>query len=129
MLSQRAQQLVEKPLLAVIGTLRPSGGIELVPVWFEYRDGYFWVNSAKGRAWPRNLERDPRITLLIVDKQDDHYWAQVEGRVVEATTEGADAHINRLSHRYTGKDYTLRPGMVRIRFKIDPLRITGEKLD
>lgn len=128
-LSQRAERLVAQPLLAAIGTTRPDGGIQLNPIWFEYRDGWFWVNSARGRAWPRNLERHPGVTLLITDKRDDHYWIQVRGRVVEASTEGAADHINRLSHRYVGRDYDLRPGMERIMFKIEPLQVSGEGID
>jgi PPOX class probable F420-dependent enzyme len=127
-LSPRAQRLVAKPLLTVVGTKRPDGTLQLNPVWFEYRDGYFWLNSARGRAWPRNLERDSHVTLLILDKQDDHYWAQVQGRVVEATREGAVEHINRLAQRYTGKKYQLRPGMERIMFKVEPLRLSGEQI-
>ena len=128
-LSPRARRLVAQPLLAVIGTARPDGGIQLNPVWFEYRDGCFWVNSAKGRAWPRNLARDPRVTLLVMDERDDHCWIQVRGRVVEASTEGAAEHINRLGHRHEGKDFDLRPGMERIMFTIEPLHVSGEGIE
>lgn len=54
-------------------------------------------------------------------------WAQVQGRLVTATTEGADEHINQLSLRYTGTPVYQyrRPGMRRVTLKIEPLRITG----
>jgi PPOX class probable F420-dependent enzyme len=128
-LSEGARRLVAQPLLAIVGTLRPSGKVQMCPVWFEYRDGHFWLNSARGRAWPANLEREQAATLLILDKEDPHYWAQVEGRLMEATEKGAEEHISRLALRYTGQPFRkLAGGEQRVMFKLEPLRITGEKL-
>jgi hypothetical protein len=128
-LSERAQQLMAQPLLTIVGTMRLNGTVQMNPVWFEYRDGHFWLNSARGRAWPANLEREQAATLLIIDKEDPHYWAQVQGRLVEATEKGAEEHINRLSLRYTGQPFRkLAGGELRVMFKIEPLRITGENI-
>ena len=126
-LSPRAEQLVGKPLLAIIGTRQGDGSVQMNPAWFEYRDGYFWLNSHTRRAWPRNLLRDRAVSILVVDKDDDGYWVRVDGRLVESSTERALEHINQLSLRYSGEPFrALEPGEQRIMFKVEPVHIAGE---
>jgi len=99
------------------------------PAWFEYRDGYVWVNSHTRRVWPNNVLRDKTVSLLILDQQEPDRWLRVDGRLAEATTEGAAEHIDRLARRYTGEPFrALEPNEQRIMFKIEPVRITGEKI-
>jgi PPOX class probable F420-dependent enzyme len=129
-LTQRLRRLLEKPVPAVVATRRLKGYVQAVPAWFEFRDSLFWLNSHRARSWPQHIQRDGRVTLLILDREDDHYWAQVEGRLVEATTEGAESVIERLARRYTGKPFrALQPGEERITLTIQPVRITGEGID
>ena len=97
------------------------------PAWFEYRDGYLWLNSHTRRAWPQNLLRDGVASILVIDKQDDEYWVRVDGTVLESSTDGALEHINRLSMRYSRKPFrALEPNEQRIMFKIEPVRLTGQ---
>ena len=128
--TDRLRRLLEKPMPAIVATRRLKGYVQVVPAWFEFRDGLFWLNSNTARSWPGNIQRDGQVTLLILDRQDDHYWAQVEGVLVEATTDGALEVIERLARRYTGKPFrALQSGEERITLKIQPLRITGEGID
>ncbi len=118
-----------RPLPAIIGTRRRDGSVQMNPAWFEYRDGYFWVNSHTRRSWPQNVLREKTVSLLVIDKDDDQWWLRVDGRLVESSTETAVEHINRLSMRYSGEPFrALEPGEQRIMFKIEPVRITGEGL-
>jgi len=99
------------------------------PAWFEYRDGYVWVNSHTRRSWPQNVVRDKTISLLVVDREEPDRWVRVDGHLVEATTVGAEDHIDRLARRYTGKPFrALEPNEQRIMFKIEPVRIAGEMI-
>ena len=118
---------VQEVFPAIVGTKRRDGTVQMNPIWFEYRDGYFWLNSCQGSHWMAHIERDRDVTLLLLDPRDRYRWAQVQGRLVTATTEGADEHINQLSLRYTGNPVYQyrRPGMRRVTLKIEPLRITG----
>jgi PPOX class probable F420-dependent enzyme len=117
----------EQVMFATVGTKRKDGSIQLNPVWYNYDDGYFWLNSAQGRGWFEHLMRDKDVTLLFVDPSNMYRWAQVQGSLVKATTDGADAHIDQLSARYTGNPvYQNRvPGETRVKMKIEPLRIVG----
>ncbi len=66
------------------------------------------------------------MTLLLIDPRNMFRVAQIQGQLVEATTDGAEAHIDRLSRRYTGNPYQYRrPGVQRVVLKVEPLRITG----
>ncbi len=125
-LSEPMSQFVQEVFLAVVGTKRRDGTVQMNPIWFEYDAGYFWLNSWRGARWLEHLERDGDITLLLLDPHNAGRWAQVQGRLVGATTEGADAHIDRLAHRYTGRPYQpWRVGVRRVKIQIEPLRITG----
>jgi PPOX class probable F420-dependent enzyme len=128
-LSAQAQTLLAKPFLGVIGTRRADGSVQMNPAWFEYRDSYVWVNSHTRRSWPQNVVREKAMSLLVLDHEDPDRWLRIDGRLVEASTVGAEEHIDRLSRRYTGNPFrALDPNEQRIMFKIEPVRITGENI-
>lgn len=56
--SERLRKFAAEVFPAIVGTKRRDGSVQMNPVWFEYRDGHFWLNSSKGRHWPAHLERD-----------------------------------------------------------------------
>ena len=87
------------------------------------------INTAYGRVKPRNLARDPRISLVVVDPGDPYRWLKLSGTGT-LVDEGADEHIDRLSKKYTGKDvYASRqPGEQRVTVRITPDRIL-DRLD
>ena len=92
--------LLEQPLVAVMGLHRPDGSILLTPVWHEFRDGGFnvWV-SLEGQGKLRLIERDPRISMVVCESTGDLRGVEVRG---EATVmnEGYRELVRRTSHRY-----------------------------
>jgi PPOX class probable F420-dependent enzyme len=120
--------LLEKPNYAVVSTHNPDGSIESTVVWVAPENGHVAVNSAIGRKWPENLRRDPRVTLLIRDEHDPYDFVEIRG-TAEATTEGADEHINELTKKFIGEDeYPYRqPGEKRIKFVIEPQHVRRVK--
>jgi PPOX class probable F420-dependent enzyme len=126
-LNDGERELFERPNHAVMGTLRPDGSAQVTPVWTMLEDGRIVVNSAKGRAKVRNVERDPRATVTVLDVADWNRWVSVEGRVVEVTEEGAREHADVVSRFYDGTPFRdLLPGEVRVRIVIEPERVTSE---
>ena len=111
--------LLDRPLLAALATTLPNGTPQVTAVWFNYADGQVHINSAAGRLKDRAIRAKPYLALMVMDPQSAGRYIQVRGPVVTITEEGADAHINALSHRYTGKDYTFTPGQVRVRYVMD----------
>lgn len=108
----------------VLGTTRSDGTVQLVPIWFEYREGEIWLNGGPRRDWVRHMRRDPRVTLLVVDSNNMFRWAQIQGRVVDYVEEGAGEHIEHLSHRYFGGPYP-GPKTDRLIVRVRPERVTG----
>ena len=126
-LPDKAVQLLNKPALAHIVTLMKDGSPQVTPVWVSTDGEYILVNTAEGRLKTRNVRRNPRVALSVVDPADSYVTLQVRGKVVEVTTAGADVHIDRLAKKYLGKDtYPWRsPQEVRLILKIKPERIGG----
>jgi PPOX class probable F420-dependent enzyme len=109
---------------AVVGTARRNGSVAMTPVWFEYADGLIWLNGGPNRAWFKRMRRTSRASLLLLDPKNMFRCARIDGRLIEATAEGADEHIERLSRRYTGGPYPA-PKVDRLIVKIEPTAVTG----
>ena len=122
------QKLLSEPNHAVVSTLNPDGTILNTVAWISAEDGSVAVNSARGRRWPANLERDPRITVLVYEQGNPYNYVEIRGRAT-ATTEGADEHIDALSKKFINQDeYPFRqPGEERIKFVIEPDHIRHQK--
>jgi PPOX class probable F420-dependent enzyme len=119
--------LFEKKAFAHLATVMPDGQPQVTPVWCDYDGKHIIVNSARGRQKDRNMERDPRVSLEILDPDNPYRYLEVRGRVVEITEEGASEHIDRMAKKYLGVDkypYS-RPGEVRVMYKIEPEHTTS----
>lgn len=126
-LSEGVRKLLEGPNFGHLATLMADGSPQVSPVWVDYDGTHILVNTAEGRAKPRNVRRDPRVAVSIADQQNPYSSATIRGRVVEITHEGADAHIDKLAKKYMGQDrYPYRaPAEQRVIFKIEPDHVTS----
>jgi len=116
--------LTKKKAFANLATINKDGTPQLTPVWFEWNGSRFRINTAKGRVKDKNLRRTPSVALSIMDPDNPYRYVQVKGRVADVTESGADAHIDSLAKKYTGKDYANgKPGEVRVIFTIAPDRV------
>jgi len=118
----RGAELLKAKNFCNVATLRADGSVHAVPVWVDVQDGQAVVNTAEGRAWPRNLERDPRVTLTVQNMENPYEYVAIRGRVAERTHDGADAHIDALAKKYLDKDeYPFRqPGEQRVIIRVAP---------
>jgi PPOX class probable F420-dependent enzyme len=123
-LTEGVRRLLEEPNLAHFVTLMPNGSPQVTPLWVDHDGTHVLINTAEGRQKPRNLARDPRVALSVVDRNSPYRYVQVRGRVVEITREGAFEHICKLSEKYTGSaNYPRRQGEQRIIVKVLPEHI------
>ena len=122
------QKLLSDPNYAVASTRNPDGSIESALVWVSAENGSIAVNSAEGRHWPANIERDPRVTVLVYESGNPYNYVEIRG-TASGTTDGADEHIDQLAKKYLGQDtYPYRqPGEQRIKFTITPTRVRHQK--
>ena len=130
-LPEPVRKLIEEPNVGHLATLMPDGSPQSTAVWVDTDGEYVLVNTAQGRQKPRNLGRDPRVAISVVDRTNPYRQATIRGRVVETTHEGADAHIDRLAKKYLGQDtYPFRqPGEQRLLLKIAPTRVGSMGLE
>ena len=122
-----AEQL-SAPNCAVISPLTPDGTILSAVVWISLEGDELAVNSAVGRAWPTNLDRDPRVTVVVYPPDNPYEYVEVRGTAI-GTRDDADDHINRLAKAYINQDeYPFRqPGEVRMKYVITPQRVRHQK--
>ncbi len=119
---QKYLDLFQKPCFANLATLMPDGRPQVTPVWCDYDGTYVVVNTAKGRQKDRNMRRDKRVALSIMDPKNPYRYLEVRGTVAEITEEGAGAHIDKMAKKYLGLDKypNAQPGEVRVLHKIRP---------
>jgi len=126
-LSPAVHTLAALPILITVATKRSDGSVQLNPVWFELKDGFIWLNSNTSRAWPKNLQRDRDVTLLLVDPKVPDRYAQIRGRLVSLIPDPQHEFIDHLSERYTGRKFReLEPDEHRVTLKIQPVAVTGQ---
>ena len=119
---EKFADLFDKPAFANLATLMPDGRPQVSPVWVDYDGQHVLFNSARGRQKDKNVRRDPRVSLAVVDPENPYRYLEVRGRVVDITENGADAHIDKLAKKYLGVDkYPYRePGEIRVLYKVQP---------
>lgn len=124
-LTDAAKALLAEPVIADLATISPDGSPHVTPVWIDVEGDNLVVNTADGRAKAANLRQRPKVAVSVVDPHDPYRVLAVQGVVSEITDQGADAHIDRLAHKYLGVDtYPMRkPGERRLKVFIKPERI------
>ena len=123
-----AHRLLDEPNFAHIATLMPDGTPQSTPVWIDRDGDTVTFNTAKGRAKHRNLLRDPRIAVSVVDTSNPYVYLQIRGRA-EFVEDGADAHIDKMAKKYMDADsYPFRtPDEQRITYLVQPERVRHQK--
>ena len=103
-LSDEVLALLREPSYAQLATVMPDGSPQVTQVWIEMDGEHIIVNTAVGHQKERNVRRDPRVAINLVDPNDQARQAAIRGQVVEMTTEGAAEQINALAKKYMGVD-------------------------
>jgi PPOX class probable F420-dependent enzyme len=118
--------LFQKKAFANLATLMPDGSPQVTPVWVDFDGTHVLVNSARGRQKDKNMQRNAKVALSILDPDNPYRYLEVRGTVADVTEQGADEHIDKMAKKYTGKDkYPFRqPTEVRVIYKIAPTKTT-----
>ena len=129
-IAEEERAFLEYPFVGVVTTLQGDGSPQSTVVWVDVDDDGVSINTAYGRVKPRNLARDPRLSLVVVDPGDPFRWLKVSGAGT-LVDEGADEQIDRLSKKYTGRDVygSRRPGEQRVSVRIRADRMESRGLD
>ena len=123
----RASELISDQNHATVTTLNEDGTPHNVHVWADLDDGKVLLNSAEGRLWPANAQRDPRMAVLVVNREYPGEYVEIRGQA-EPSHDDGDAIIDHLSRKFIGQDYPYRqPGEVRVTIRVNPDRVRYHK--
>jgi PPOX class probable F420-dependent enzyme len=115
-LDDKLKELFQGPNFGTIATLLDSGAPLSHPMWVDADDTHVILNTELHRVKFKNIERDPRVSVLVLDAGNPYRYGEVRGRVVEVVRgQRARDHIDELSMKYQGELY-------------DPAAITSERV-
>ena len=118
-------KLFEERNLVFIATIMKDGSPQLSPVWADFEDEHVLVNTAEGRIKHKNVLRDPRVAVSVINQNNPLDMTTIRGKVVDIIPDYEYEHANKLTKKYMGKEkYPFKqPGEKRIIFKILPERV------
>ncbi|MDP9069457.1 MAG: PPOX class F420-dependent oxidoreductase [Actinomycetota bacterium] len=106
MIDEKIRKLAQQDNFGSITTLMRDGSPATHVMWVDADHEHILINTETGRAKFRNVQRDPRVSVVVWNKDNPYEYAEVRGRVVETVTgDEARRHIDDLSVKYTGKPY------------------------
>src|SRR5687768_5118968 len=115
-LDPEVRDMAKDKNFATMSTILPSGFPMTHVMWIDADDEHLLINTEIHRDKYKNVKRDPRVTITVIDKDNPYKYAEVRGKVVEEIRgDQARADIDRLSQKYNGTDY-------------DPSAITSERV-
>lgn len=122
--------------VAVLTTMLPDGQPQSSIVWIDYDGTYILVNTARERQKSRNMQRHSLVSVFVLDPSNGSRWIEIRGRVVAMTEDGAEAHVDSLTRRYTGKQHFYgdvypaerRHEETRVIVKIAPIRVNVDAI-
>jgi PPOX class probable F420-dependent enzyme len=118
--------LLDSTSLASVATTGPNGEPQVTPVWFDWDGEHILFSQTMTRQKVRNLEKDPRVALSLVDPENPYRYLEIRGRMVEVRPDPDLAFINKMAKKYLGKDVYPwhRPGDERVVVVIQPEHTT-----
>ncbi len=128
-LTAAERAFLENAFVGTITDLRADGSPHNTVVWVDVDDDGVSFNTAHGRAKPRYIAGDARVSLTVVDPGDPYRWISVDG-TAELVDDGAYEQIDRLAKKYLGRDsYPFHAeGEQRVTVRITPTRIESRGL-
>jgi PPOX class probable F420-dependent enzyme len=126
-MTETVAKLLDEKNFAFLATLMKDGSPQVSPVWIDLdKDtNTILVNTAEGRIKQKNVLRDPRVAISIVNQNNPYEMVTIRGKVIEQVSQGADEHIDKLAKKYLGVDkYPLRsPNEKRVILRVKPVKV------
>lgn len=107
-LSDDVKALIRGANFAHLATIMPDGSPQAAPVWVDLEGDRVLVATGEGSLKARNAKRDGRVAISVVAYDNPYVEAQLRGRVAERWTDTDFKIIDRISRKYTGKEFPMR---------------------
>jgi PPOX class probable F420-dependent enzyme len=126
-LPDELKSVIDGRNFAHLTTLDPDGAPQASAMWIMRDGDQIVFNTAEGRRKWRNMNNDPRVAISISPADKSYENWSIQGRVVEMRTSDGVAVIDRLAHKYLGREKYpwLTPDMVRVTMVVDVDRVAG----
>jgi PPOX class probable F420-dependent enzyme len=98
-----------------IATTMPDGSPQMTQTWVDTDGEHVLINTVEGYQKTKNVARDPRVAVSVIDPTRPSRYYEVRGRVVATTTAGGEEHIEALAQRYLGRSYPRYGGADQVR--------------
>jgi PPOX class probable F420-dependent enzyme len=123
---EQYRDLLESTALANVATIGPNGEPQVNPVWFDWDGTHLLFSQTTSRQKHRNVQREPRIAVSIVDPRNPYRYLEIRGRVVRIDDDPDNAFINSMAKKYLGQDVYPwhRPGDRRVVIVVEPEHTT-----
>jgi PPOX class probable F420-dependent enzyme len=92
--------LLARPIHGVLTTMMPDGQPQSSLVWCDYDGECVRVNTSRERQKGRNMQVNPKVSLLVVDPENTGRFLQIRGEV-ELLETGAREHLDEITRQYT----------------------------
>lgn len=125
MLDDRTRELAGGVNYAVLSSVLPDGQPQTHMMWVDHDDEHVIVNTEIDRQKFKNIERNPQVTVLIMETGNPWGWSEVRGHVVETVRgQAARDHIDKLAKKYLDADEYPNPiKSERVMVKIAPDKV------
>ncbi|MCP4361717.1 MAG: PPOX class F420-dependent oxidoreductase [Chloroflexi bacterium] len=128
------RDLLAGPVNVVLTTVMPDGQPQTTPIWCNLAEDYVMINTMRQFRKAKNMQTNPKVTLLAYDPKNPLRNIEVRGRVVAMTEEGALEHLDALTKLYIGQpnffgdsvDAALKHKFTPVKIKIAPIRVRVE---
>jgi PPOX class probable F420-dependent enzyme len=125
-MTPEVRRLLDRPNYAHVATLLPDGAPHSVPVWIAIEGDNLAILTGPGSRKARNIERDPRVAISLIDIDQPFLSVLIRGQVVELVDgDRAWEIIDRISQKYTGQPYPLRTDRIVLLIKPDHAQVVN----
>ena len=123
-MTPEVRRLLDRPNYAHVSTLLPDGAPHSVPVWITIEGDHLAILTGPGSRKARNVERDPRVAISLIDVDKPYLSVLIRGQVVELVDGDRGWEIiDRISQKYTGQPYPMRTDRIVLLIKPDHAQV------
>jgi PPOX class probable F420-dependent enzyme len=124
-LSESACRLIDGRNYAVLATVNPDGSPHTSVMWIGRDGDDLLMSTVQGRRKHRNMLRDPRVSVTVIDSADPESYVELRGRASMTPDDGRRVDTA-LSWKYDSKDPGEdQPGAVRVVVRVEVLKAAG----
>jgi PPOX class probable F420-dependent enzyme len=109
-----------------VATTMPNGSPQMTQTWVDTDGEHLLINTVEGYQKTKNVARDPRVSVSVIDPARSSRYYEIRGRVIASTTQGGEEHIEALAQRYLGRSYPRYGGPHQVRVI---LTISADKIN